>query len=317
LRDSQWISFQRLLAASDLVGWSSLEREVFEAESWALCHYLVLSESRRGRSSAAFAQFRSLLDGGSAPLEAARAAFGDEKTLEREVSQYMRAEALPLLSVPVRAFGPPLDSRAVPESEILVELGALSLAIGEQERAERYLERALEQGASSARALAALGDALEARGDADAADLRYQAALAAAPDTAIVQLGFAQLLASRAAATADPAQRAVLLTRAREYFERASLLEPDLAESWSGLAATHLLDGEQPASGLAPVRTARNLLPGDTGIGMLEARIALAAGDSETARREAARTLSRASSRDDLDAARLLLEQIDARAAVR
>ena len=37
-------------AASDLVGWSSLEREMFEAESWALCHYLVLSESRRGRS---------------------------------------------------------------------------------------------------------------------------------------------------------------------------------------------------------------------------------------------------------------------------
>ena len=109
-----------------------------------------------------------------------------------------------------------------------------------------------------------------------------------------------------------------LVARAREHYERAIALEPDLPESHAGLAATHLLDGERPPAGAgASAGTARNLLPGDAEIGMLEARIALRSGDRETARREAARSFSRARTRVGSHAAGSLLEQIDEHAAIR
>ena len=317
LQQSQWITFGRMLGASDLVGWAPLDRSLLEAESWALCHDLVLSEPRRDDSHDALARFRNRIRAGSGPLEATRRAYGDESQLERETFEYVRADKFDMLVVPMPSSGAHAGVRAVPRQEITEELGLLALAIGERDQAARWLDRSLAQGAGSARAMAAMGDVLEARGDADGADTRYRSALAAAPDDPIVQLGLAELLQARAAAATDPERRAALLARAREAYQRAIELAPDLPEAYAGLAATHLVDGEDPAGGLAAARTAGTLLPGDTGIHMLEARLALAAGDRDTARRQATLSLSRARSRSEIDAARSLLDRIDALAAAR
>jgi len=317
LQQSQWITFGRMLGAPDLVGWSPLDRSLLEAESWALCHDLVLSKPRRDDSGAGLARFRNLLRGGSGPLEATRRAFGGESELEREVFDSVRANKFDMLVVPIPSSDTHPVIRAVPSQEITEELARLALAIGERDQAARWLERSLEQGAGSARAMAAMGDVLEAGGDADGADAFYRSALEAAPEDPIVQLGFGELLQSRAAATTDPARRVALLAPAREHYQRAIELAPDLPEAYAGLAATFLVDGEDPAAGLAAARTAGTLLPGDTGILMLEARLALGAGDRETARRQATLSLSRARSRSEIEAARSLLDRIDAHAALR
>ena len=62
---------------------------------------------------------------------------------------------------------------------------------------------------------------------------------------------------------------------------------------------------------------ARKLLPGDAEIGLLSARLELALGDREAARRAATREMTRPGSAPDLDAARSVLAQIDERASIR
>jgi len=220
------------------------------------------------------------------------------------------------LDLPLRSAGRP-TSRAVAQTEILTELGELSLAIGDAARARRYLERAVERDPGGVHALAALGDALAAQRDWDGAEQRYRAALAAAPDDALLHLGEAHLLVARARETADDARRAELAREAREHYARSAALAGAVPEADAGLAATYLLAGEDPAQGRAPLRRARSALPGDAELARLDARLAISGGDPEAARRIAIQLVARARSAPELEAARSLLDQIDLRAAIR
>ncbi len=315
LRDSQWIPFARLLGAADLRGWSNLEREIFAAESWALCHYLAFDE--RLVSDGALTRFRTRIGEGVEPGAAARAEFGDPGRLQRDVWRVVRTADLDEISLRIHRQGSQPEPRAVARSEVLEQLGALAAAIGEQKLAAKFLERALELGAGSARLLASSGDLLEARGDPGAADARYHAALAAAPDDPLVHLRFANLVRTRAESSGDPAPRAWLAGLARSHYARSIELEGALAESHAGLAATYLVDGEDVAGTLEHARVARRLSPGDAEIGLLSARLELALGDREAARRAATREITRARNAPDLEAARALLAQIDERASIR
>jgi tetratricopeptide (TPR) repeat protein len=315
LRDSQWIPFERLLAATDLTGWSGLERGIFEAESWALCHYLTFDDGGIVPPGS-LARFRSRIADGAEPGAAAREEFGELMKLQHDVWRAVRAAEFGESKLRIRWRGMKPVSRAVAQPELLEQLGALAASIGNNELAAEMLERSLEPGPGSARALARLGDVLDSRGDRAGADARYAAALAAAPDDAVIHLSYANLLRARAA-SGDPAERDSLAELARSHYARSIALEDGLAESHAGFAATYLVDGQDPGGTLEHTKTARKLLPGDPEIGLLSARIELALGEREAARRDAARELSRARSATDLEAARALLAQIDDRASIR
>jgi len=317
LRDSQWISFDRLLGAKDLAGWSNLERELFESESWALCHYLSFGKGRKPGPDGAIARLRARIREGESAGEAARAELGDLGRLQRDVLRGVRTTTdldEGVLRIPWA--GPHPAPRAVPRQEVLAELGGLALAVGKLKRAANFLEPASKQDPSSPRLLASLGDLREGWADRAGADARYQAALDAAPGNAVLHLRYADLLRARAE-TGDPAQRAELAARARSHYARSLELEDGIPESHAGLASTYLLEGEDPEGALAHARAARSLLPGDPAIGLLAARLELAVGDREVARRDAAREMSRARTASDLEAARSLLAQIDERAELR
>ena len=200
---------------------------------------------------------------------------------------------------------------------MLEQLGGLAIAIGKQKLAAGFLEAAQELGPGSASSLASWGDLLESNGDREGADARYQAALAAAPDDPLIHVRFANLLRARAENSGDPAQRADLARLARTHYARSIELNGGLAESHAGLAATYLVDGEDPSGTLEHARVARTLLPGDAEVGLLSARLELALGDREAARRAATREMTRARSAPDLAAARSVLAQIDERASIR
>jgi Tfp pilus assembly protein PilF len=316
LRNQQWIPFDRLLGAADLSGWSGLERQIFEAESWALCHYL-FSEDQKLVPGGALTRFRARIGEGVAPGEAARAEFGEPEPLQHDVWRVIRDADLEesALRIPWTAGTP--TRRAVPQQEVLEQLGGLALAIGKQKLAERLLTAAQKLGAASAHSLATWGDLLESNGDRDGADRRYQAALAAAPDDAQIHLRYANLLRAGAANSGDLARRSQLAGLARSHYARSIELDGSLAESHAGLAATYFVDGENPADTLAHARAARKLLPGDAEIGLLSARLELALGDRATARRGAAHELTRAGSAPEREAAQSLLAQIDEQASIR
>jgi tetratricopeptide (TPR) repeat protein len=244
----------------------------------------------------------------------ARAEFGDLGKLQHEVWRVIRGTDFihGNLKIDRKDAGP--RARAVSSQEVLEQLGGLAIAIGNQKLAAEFLEDAQELGPASASALASWGDLLESNGDRAGAEARYQAALAAAPEDPLIHARFANLL--RARAESDPAQRADEARLARSHYARSIELLGGLAESHAGLAAVFLVDGEDPSGALAHARTARRLLPGDAEIGLLSARLELALGDREVARRAAIRELTRARSAPDLDAARSVLAQIDEHASI-
>jgi tetratricopeptide (TPR) repeat protein len=316
LRDSQWIPFDRLLGASDLASWSGLERDIFEAETWALCHYLTFEEGPLV-AQGALARFQTQVRDGADPGAAARAEFGDLGKLQRDVWRTVRTADIDESELRIRWRGARPAPRPVAQAELLEQLGGLAIAIRNDKLALTYLERAVALGASSAPFLVDLGDALEARGRSAEADERYQAALAAAPDDPLVQLRYANRLRARAESGGDPAARTRLAAAARSHYARSIELDGAHAESHAGYAAIHLLDGQEPAASLDHARTAQRLQPGDPEIGLLSARLELALGDRASARRDAAREITRARSNPELEAARSLLAQIDERASIR
>lgn len=317
LRDSQWIPFERLLGDADLSGWSGLEREILEAESWALCHYLTFSGDPNLAPEGALTRYRTRIGEGVEPGAVARSEFGDLGKLQHEVWRVIRTADLTEGVLRIQWTGAEPKPRAIPRQEVLEQLGGLAIAIGKQKLAAKFLEAAQELGSGSASSLASWGDLLASNGDRVGADARYQAALAAADDDPLIHVRFANLLRARAANSSDPAQRAELARLARTHYARSIERNGALAESHAGLAATYLVDGEDPTGALAHARTARKLLPGDAEIGLLSARLELAVGDRDVARREATREMTRARSTPDLDAARSVLAQIDERASIR
>jgi Flp pilus assembly protein TadD len=316
LREEKWIPFDRLLAASNLDGWTKHDREILEAESWALCHYLLLGADRRGSAREELARFRARLRSGASPGDAARSSLGAPE--QNAVYRYVTRNEFDTAKVnlPLRRAGAP-ELRAVPQPEAVTRLGELALAIGDSALARDYLERAVKSEADSARASTALGDALVAQRDFAGAELSHAAALAAAPEDPIVHLGQANYLLARARESDDGLQRADHVREAREHYQRARELAGVLPEADEGLAETYLLPGEDPALGRAPLRAARAALPGDAELMRLDARLSIAQGDAEAARRTASVLLARARTASEIEAARSLLDQIDVRAAIR
>ena len=316
LRREHGCRSRRLVSASDLSGWSMLDREMFEAESWALCHYLLISEERRGEGQADLARLRALLADGAAPGDAASATLGDG--LQTRVFRHVTARELDSFTTRIQRVGSSsTELRDVPVREVLEELGSLSLAIGALKQGSDYYDRVLELDASSASANAGMGDALVALNDLDGAQAHYQTALDAAPDDPLVQLGAGHVSLARARATGDAAARAELVRDARDHYQRSLALAGSLPEAYAGLARTHLIDGEDADAATQSWESAHELLPGDAALESLGVELALARGDRDEARRLASRLHTRARGTTEVADADALLGRIDARADAR
>jgi len=311
LLEGHWVSFDRMLAAADLADWPRRDRDLFEVEAWALCHYLWTDAERRHDTADRLIAFRRALRSGAAPAEAAASSLGTD--LQREVWRHLTAhDAMPTLMVRIRLDDSPERPTPAPQDAVLLALAELALEIDNAGRAQRYAEQAAESDPASPRAQLALGRIAERDGDPAEADRAFDAALASAPGDASLHVARGNLLRERAAREADPAARRDLVVRARAHYDRAIGLAPERPSGHAGLAATHLVEGEDARRGLDPVLRALALLPGDTRLRALHARLALAAGDVGDARGSTVRLITDAQSDEELAEARALLEEIEA-----
>ena len=69
---------------------SAEQTEAYYARSWLLTHYLAFAPERQGQLT----KYMNGIQSGMAPLAAATGAFGDLKTLDREVDAYLRKDRL-------------------------------------------------------------------------------------------------------------------------------------------------------------------------------------------------------------------------------
>jgi tetratricopeptide (TPR) repeat protein len=115
---------------------------LFYSQSWALVHYLRLGPARDRQLLKAY---REQLDSGAAPIDAARAAFGDLGQLQAALSQYIQGRAFAHQAV---AGSTAVDesgwtSREAGDADLDVHRARVHVEMGRWDDARTALERAL------------------------------------------------------------------------------------------------------------------------------------------------------------------------------
>jgi tetratricopeptide (TPR) repeat protein len=312
LRERTWVPVGKVLSAQDLSRWSRLEREMFRAESWAIAHLIRVGEMRRRQSRELITDYLDLVAKGQSLADAANRVLGDE--FAGALRTHVNSAVMDSISVRQFKEAPRFESRALTSKEILEELGGLALALARVDTARRYFAAALSLEAQSARSHSgrASADALDQL--LDEAELRFATALEIAPLDPLIHLARANALSAAARVSTDP-ERARLVGLARGAYERSLILADTIPETHAMLAASYLIDGQDVADGVVHVNRASALLPASLDIQLMRARLELRRGNSGIARAIAIQVLSRARITSTIDAAGILLNEIDARLA--
>jgi Flp pilus assembly protein TadD len=247
-----------------------MRQGVFYAESWALFHYLALSEQRRSQLPV----FLSLIRSGKSTDEAFRTAFNATYAeLEKELRLYLSRPTMAYISYKLTDLPIPEVSEPLPAArdEVLFALGSLlahsnAATVGD---AMAFLEEAVRLNPKNAEANAALGFVNELRDDRAAATAAYERANAVGSSDPQVYIAYGATILERAERSGNGPGgiSATDVAHARQLFERAVQLDPASSLGHAGLGATYVIsDGD-----VAP------------GIAALEKSLALAASQEEVA----------------------------------
>ena len=216
--------------------------DLFYGRSWALTHYLTFKQERAGQ----LGRYLAALHSGQAPLDAARASFGDLARLDRELAQYIRT------NVP----GQRVHSRVLTVGEIQTrQLRNGEAAIMEVRiRSDRGVNEKTAPGvAAEARRIAAayptdpavqvaLSEAEFDVRDYKAAEAAADRALAADPRNVEAMIYKGRALTEQAKASGQPANWASI----RAWFTRANKADVEAPEPLYRFYETYLLEGVKP-----------------------------------------------------------------------
>lgn len=247
-----------------------IKRETLYGRGWLLTHYLNFESARRGQLD----KYLALIQRGSEPLAAAQSAFGELRTLDRELGQYMKRKRF--------------TYAVVPASEISVGLIAVrQLRPGEAAMMRVRIRSDRGVSSRSAGSVAADARAIAERYRDDAA---VQAALAEAEYDA-ENLAAAEAAADRALALEPHNRHAliyksmVLLKRGREapaktdwaqvrsWISKANRLDPDDPHPLLLYYQIFNAAGEKPSDGAVKALIyAAQLVPQDKSVRMLATR---------------------------------------------
>ncbi len=254
----------------------------FYGRAWLLTHYLMLNHSREGQ----LARYMDLVNRGNTPLHAAQIAFGDLKTLDRELKAYSHKIAAQL---------------KIPPSATPITVTLRDLSPGEAAMIPPYarMRSGIPQGHE-------LGVALEARGiahrypddprvQAELAEIEYatdrperaseaaDAALHLAPGNvdALVVKGMAATEQLSEAKSTD----AAAWQEARQWFLKANHAEPNDVMPLFEYYASFVREGSTPSPGAVQgLMRAAVLAPEAAPVRLLLARQDLVSDDARTAR---------------------------------
>jgi len=117
---------------------------IFYAESWALIHYLMLSDQRSHNPS--FGAYLNAVSQGASQDEAAAKAFGDLRKLQDNLEKYIERFSFPIVQVPAPAKVPDsaLNGRALSEAEVDAYSGGFLALHRQFEQAESLLKESAQ-----------------------------------------------------------------------------------------------------------------------------------------------------------------------------
>jgi tetratricopeptide (TPR) repeat protein len=250
---------------------------------WLLTHWILFDKDRRAR----FQRYLTELNSGTPSLKAATDAFGDLKTLDRELDRYLHQSKLPAMI---------LDRNRVPEPVVavtpvsagaaeLIPLRLISTRGVDGETAASLFKKAAPIAARYPDDAVAQGWFAEIAADAGetaAAQAAVDRTLAVEPKSA-QGLTYAAVLAMRAAVTSKAAAD---WAAARKAIIRANLADPDRAYPLELFYSTFEAEGIPPRkSAIDGLYRAQELVPQDEGLRWLAARQLLRENNLSAARR--------------------------------
>lgn len=233
-------------------------RSLFDAQSWALVHYLSF-----GPRQAQLRQFLTAMRAGVPAQQASQEAFGDLAVLERELLEYVRKFMFPAMQI---AFDEKVKPSLPPRGEVLnsadaeAYLSVLLRGSGYAAQARTRLDTALAATPASARATAALAQLEIEERKLERGLALYEKAATLAPKDERIQARLGHYLAFEVArkgqnATTDE------LEHARTVLRRALDLEPDDVEAGAELGWMLLFRPEDPAQAATLLTKAARLAP--------------------------------------------------------
>jgi hypothetical protein len=258
------------------------ENSDFNAESWLVVHYLMADPDRRARLYAFLDRLNTpVID----TVPVFEEVFGEsEQDFARHIRQYRR-----MAKYDVERFDrpdaplPQPTIRMPPADEVREQLAYTLLHFSPQRnKGVELIEEAIALNPGNMRARALLAAVAVADKDMPKAEkILAEAGPAAAGDADMLSLG-GELHLRRAAelvAAAKPGWEPLLAT-ARDAYRKALTLDPDHAQSLSGIARTWLIQpGRPPDEALALVARAERLLPMNQEIGLIAAHTRLKRGE--------------------------------------
>jgi tetratricopeptide (TPR) repeat protein len=220
------------------------KQSIFYAESWALLHYLMFSNS--GRRAGQVVKFIELL-GNQTPMEQAfQTAFSSTfESIETELRSYIQQDRFRFTETTVTSEAQPdtaMESSSVSEAEIQAYLGDL-LFHSNRAEAENHLKKALSLNPHQLLALGSLGMMRFKQGRISEALEFLQRAVAADSNNVLVLYDYASALCRP---NSDDPQLTLgfapeVAAKARAALRKAIALRPDFPDSYNLLAYINLV----------------------------------------------------------------------------
>ena len=312
LRNRLRLSLARVLQMQTHEGVSPQEREAFEAEAWALFHYLSFEVGRPADAAERRRRYFKRLGSGTPRQEAFAAAFGvDEETLERKLFRYVRKTRFDSIQLNlVDSWKPSAsDVRPLSAPEAVTQLGWLSIALDKPAQARRYFEIALAAEPDASHAEAGLAAAARLEGNANESAEHGSRALESAPDDPLVQLQVARIYHERARSATGMDEQDQLAEQARKHYRKSIVADPANPAPKALLGATYLLGTQDASKAALPMAAAQQQLPASLEIRLIQARLAAAQGQAPDARYHARTIRARTHSTRQSAAAGEVLDQ--------
>ena len=278
------LSVQALLTSAERKFTDAQREATIYGRGWLLTHFLTFDKARAG-------QLRAYLDAlsrGTSSLEAARSAFGDLRTLDRDLRSYLRRPKLTYVKIPAGLLPiGPVNVRRVSAGEAAIMPLRLRSDRGVDAKEAREIVRDMRRAAApfpkDPAVQAALAEAEYDAGNLAEAEAAADRALAAEPKNVEALLYKGMIAMDRA--TASTSRDAAAWREVRRRLLAANAVDPMDPRPFILFYRSFGAQGIAPTPNAVPgLLRAFELAPQDTGLRLLVARQHLLDGKGREAR---------------------------------